>query len=243
MLRLPGDRKAANRILLALPQPVFDHIRPELELVDLVRGQIVYHVDAPINHVYFVDRGLISLVKTMRDGRMVEVGAIGIEGVTGSNALFGMEAAILESIVQVPGTAFRIGSAIMREHMARHEALRGIIRDYARFAVAQLAQTAACNRLHSLEERCCRWLLIAHDSARSDSFRLTHEFLAMMLGVQRSGLSLTASILQKAGFIRYSHGVVTVTDRPGLEATACECYASIQVHLDRLFATRKPGDP
>jgi CRP-like cAMP-binding protein len=232
---LPGDRGIANRILLALPPVAFKNIRPELEIVELVRGETLYHVDAPINHLYFVDRGLISLVKTMQDGRTVEIGAVGLEGVTGSEALFGIKSAMLESIVQIPGTAFRVGSTFMRKEMARSEALRILIQKYAHFAVGHLAQTAACNRLHCLEERCCRWLLIAHDSARSDTFPLTHEFLAMMLGVQRTGVSLTANILQRAGLIRYSHGIITVTDRPALEATACECYAAIHAQLKRLF--------
>ncbi len=239
MLQKSDDRKTANRILLALPPATFERIRSNLEHVDLVRGQIVYHVDLPINELYFVDRGLISLVKTMQDGRTVEIGAVGIEGVTGCNALFGMESAILESIVQLPGSALRVRADTLRKEMAADGALRGYIQKYAHFAVAQLAQTAACNRLHSLEERCCRWLLIAHDNARSDSFRLTHEFLAMMLGVQRSGVSLTASILQKAGLICYARGIVTVTDRPGLEAAACECYRAIHAQLDRLFGSPK----
>jgi CRP-like cAMP-binding protein len=236
MMGLPDDRQTANRLLLALPQATFENVRQNLEMVDLVRGQVIYHVDAPVKHVYFVDRGLISLVKTMRDGRTVEIGAVGIEGVAGSNALFGIERTILDSIVQVPGTALRGDCQAMRREMERSESLRDLIQCYAHFAVSQLAQTAACNRLHSLEERCCRWLLIAHDSARSDSFALTHEFLAMMLGVQRTGVSLTANILQRAGLIRYSRGYVTVTDRPGLEAAACECHSTIHAQLNHLFA-------
>ncbi len=172
----------------------------------------------------------------MQDGRTVEIGAVGIEGVTGSNALFGINYAMLESIVQVPGTALRISRDILRGEMAKNETLRDILQRYAHFAVSEIAQTAACNRLHSLEERCCRWLLIAHDSARSDTFPLTQEFLALMLGTQRSGLSVIASILQNAGFIRYARGRLTIMDRAGLEATTCECYRTIQAQLDQVFA-------
>jgi CRP-like cAMP-binding protein len=239
MNELLAERGSANRILLALSPAAFKNIRPELEVVHLVRGEIIYHVDAPINHLYFVDKGLISLVKTMQDGRTVEIGAVGLEGVTGSEALFGIESAMLESIVQIPGTAYRIGSTLMRQEMARNEALRALIQRYVHFAVGHLAQTAACNRLHCLEERCCRWLLIAHDSARSDTFPLTHEFLAMMLGVQRTGVSLAANILQRAGLIRYTRGIVTIADRQALEATACECYAAIHAQLRRLFDPSK----
>lgn len=173
----------------------------------------------------------------MLDGRTVEIGAVGNEGIAGASALLGIERAILESVVQVPGTAFRLGCHVVREEMERSVPLRKLVQKYAHFAVAQIAQTAACNRLHSMEERCCRWLLIAHDSARSDTFPLTHEFLAMMLGVQRSGVSLTASILQKAGFIRYDRGRVTIVDRSGLEATACECYAEVQAMAGQLLGT------
>jgi CRP-like cAMP-binding protein len=187
--------------------------------------------------LYFVDRGIISLVKTMHDGRTVEIGAIGIEGVSDSNALFGIDAAVLESIVQVPGSALRVRQRVLRRQVEESPSLRNLLMRHAHFAVNQLAQTAACNRLHSLEERCCRWLLIAHDSARADSFLLTQEFLAMMLGVQRTGVSLTASILQKAGLIHYSRGRVTVTDRSGLEAAACECYGTMRAEIDRIFSS------
>jgi CRP-like cAMP-binding protein len=156
---------------------------------------------------------------------------VGIEGVTGVGVLFGVDTAVLETVVQIPGAAYRIGRAVAREAIAGSEALRGLLQRYAHFVIGQLAQTAACNRLHSLEERCCRWLLIAHDSARSDDFLLTHEFLAMMLGAQRPGVSLAASILQRAGLIRYTRGHVTIVDRPGLEAAACECYGAMRAQL------------
>jgi CRP-like cAMP-binding protein len=239
MQRFFDGRETANRILLALSRAAFKNIRPELETIDLVRGHTLYHVDAPIKHVYFVDRGLISLVKTMQDGRTVEVGAVGLEGITGSESLFGIDTAMLESIVQIPGTAYRVRSAFLREEIMRSEGLRTIVQHYAHFAVAHIAQTAACNCLHSLEERCCRWLLIAQDSARSDTFPLTHESLAMMLGVQRTGVSLTANGLQRAGLIRYSRGMMTIKNRAALEATACECYAAIQYRLDRLFGSHE----
>jgi CRP-like cAMP-binding protein len=124
--------------------------------------------------------------------------------------------------------------------MEKDPAVNKLLQGYMHVAEQQLAQTAACNRLHTLEQRCCRWLLTAHDSVRSDTFPLTHEFLAMMLGVQRPGVSITAAILQKAGFIHYTRGRVTITDRAGLEASACECYDVIRDQFDRLFSHRKP---
>jgi CRP-like cAMP-binding protein len=214
---------------------VFQRLEPDLERVDLKQGQVIFRVDAPIVHLHFVEQGLISLVKTMQDGRTVEIGAIGIEGGAGCGALVGMERGILDAMVQVPGTARRIRCDTVRDEIAKSEAARRLVQRYVRFAVGELAQTAACNRLHSLEQRCCRWLLIAHDSAGSDAFPLTHEFLAMMLGVQRAGVSLTAKALQKVGLIRYSRGRVTVVDRPGLEAAACECYGTVRAQFDRLY--------
>ena len=123
--------------------------------------------------------------------------------------------------------------------IAQDDALEEAFEKYVHFSVAAIAQTAACNRLHYLEERCCRWLLIAHDSARSDTFPLTHEFLAMMLGVQRAGVSITASALQKAGLIQYRHGQITIINRSGLEDAACECYRVMGMEFDKLFRTRK----
>jgi len=225
----------ANRLLLSLSPETLGRLRPNLEIEPLQRGQVIDRVDGKIENLHFVNRGLVSLVKTMRDGRSVEIGAVGIEGVTDPSALFGIETAIVETIVQVPGTAFRVPlEAVVRE-MTGNPDFRCTMKKYVRFAISEIAQTAACNRLHALEERCCRWLLIAHDSAMSDTFPLTHEFLAMMLGAQRAGVSVAAGILQKAGFIRYVRGSVTITNRTGLEKGSCECYASVMAELDRLF--------
>lgn len=229
------DDDLANRILLALPRATLQRISAHLEPVNLERGQVIYHPDARIKKLYFVNRGLISLVRTMRDGRTVEIGAVGIEGVTGLPALFGIDSATLECIVQVPGTALCGSPDILRGEMVRGRSFQSLLHRYYHVVVSQVAQTAACNRLHSLEERCCRWLLIAHDSARSDTFPITHEFLAMMLGVQRAGVSIAASALQRAGLIRYVRGHMTIADRHKLEAAACECYTTIRQLVDRLF--------
>jgi len=230
------DRGTSNRLLMAMPRPVFERLRPRLQPVDLARRQVLHTVSAPILHLYFIERGLISLVKTMQDGRMIEIGAVGIEGVSGAHAILG-GSSVLDSVVHIPGKGWRIGWNILRAEMEASPALRDLMLRYAHFRISQLAQSAACNRLHSLEQRCCRWLLIAHDSARSDSFPITHEFLAMMLGVQRTGVSLAANILQKARLIRCGRGRVTVVDRPGLEAMACECYATVRTELTKLFVS------
>jgi CRP-like cAMP-binding protein len=225
-----------NRLLRALPPSTMKRLRPALQWAPLAQGQPIDHVGGRIEHVFFVNGGFVSAVKTMRDGRAVEVSGIGIEGMTDPYSLFGIEAAMLESVVQVAGSAFRIQRALLQREMDSDPGLQQLIQNYARFAYGQLVQTAACNCLHTIEQRCCRWLLTAHDSALSDSFPLTHEFLAMMLGVQRSGVSIAAGVLKRAGMIDYGRGEVRVLDRRGLEEAACECYGSIRGELERLLS-------
>ncbi len=238
--KVDADR-ITNRILGALPHTTLQRLLPELEPVTMARSQIIDQIDRSIEYLYFVDRGLISFVKTMQDGRSVEVGAVGIEGMTGANSLFGIDRAIVRSLVQIPGTALRIRRDVLKRETERDAVLLEVMHRCARFAMSQLVQTAACNRLHSLEERCCRWLLIACDSAHAATFPLTHEFLAMMLGVQRSGVSIAARFLQKAGLIEYTRGRVTVTDRPALEEAACECYGVMRAEFDKVFGSPNRG--
>ena len=229
----------ANRILLSLPQASLNRLRPALEFRAMTKGEAIDRLDQPIKYLYFMNRGLISFVKTMQDGRSVEIGVVGIEGISSSYALFGLNKAVLDTIVQIPGTAFRISRAKLKNLMSEDAAVREILEKYAHFSVAAFAQTAACNRLHHLHERCCRWLLISHDSARSDTFPVTHEFLAMLLGSQRASVSTTANALQKAGLIKYRHGQVTIINRSGLEDAACECYRVMGTEFDKLFPAHK----
>jgi CRP-like cAMP-binding protein len=223
-----------NHILRALPRASLERLAPHLDFVDLGLKEVIPYATRSIDHLYFVDRGLVSLVKTMLDGRTVEVGAVGIEGAVGLFALHGVASPTWEALVQEPGAALRIRVDAFRSEMLRSESVRHLIERYTYVAVSDLAQTAACNRLHSLEERCCRWLLVAHDNAMSDTFALTQEFLAHMLGVQRSGLSTMANALQKAGLIRYARGQITVTDRHALEARTCECYQTMRSLLNQV---------
>jgi CRP-like cAMP-binding protein len=227
----------SNRLLQALPESIAERLWPELQPVELVRQQMLHSVHKPIRYLYFVESGLVSSVKTMHDGRMIEVGVVGVEGATGAMAVvLGAGSAVVDSIVHVPGSARRIGWDSLHSAMRASPSLHSLMQRYAHLAIGQLAQTAACNRLHPLEQRFCRWLLVAHDSTPSDSLPITHEYLAMMLGVQRTGVSLTANILQRAGLIRCGRGHVDIVDRPRLEAIACECYATLRHDLDGLFA-------
>jgi len=191
----------ANRLLATLTADGRARLGPHLELKELERGEVIHAAGARIEHVYFVEQGLVSLVKTMSDGLAVEVGTIGIEGIIGLPALIGIDRVLVDVVVQAPVIALRARPALVGEEMARSNRFRNLVLRYGHALLLQFIQTAACNSLHSIEERCCRWLLVAHDSARTDSFPLTHEFLAMLLGVQRAGVSVAASALQKGGVI------------------------------------------
>jgi CRP-like cAMP-binding protein len=226
---------SGNKLLAALPTDLQERLGPHLEPVELPVRHTVYSTGSTIEHIYFPYQGLASLVKIMEDGKAAEIGTIGTEGLVGLPAIFGNGQAPFEVLMQVPGAAHRINPAVLRHEMERSEVLRRVVFLYTDFFFDHLAQTAACNRLHSLEERCCRWLLTAHDNVHSDIVPLTHEFLALMLGVRRPGVSLAAGILQKAGLIRYRHGRVKIIDRERLEAYACECYAAIRSRYDLLL--------
>ncbi|MGU9980286.1 Crp/Fnr family transcriptional regulator [Phreatobacter sp. HK31-P] len=238
----PHDRRGINnRLLLALPPATLDRILRLSEPVSLVQGQRLDTSGRPITHIHFINRGLVCIAKTMEDGKTVEIGAVGIEGVANLLPLVGVDRTILDVVVQIPGTALRMGCDAMRRELANDDALRQVVQNYVRFGLSELARHIACNRLHHIEQRCCRWLLIAQDHALSDEFPLTHESLAMMLGYQRAGVSTAMHALVKAGFIRHKRGSVIVVDRPGLKAAACGCYREMQDELDEFLPRSKPA--
>ena len=223
-----------NRILAALPPKDFDRFLPALQPVSLSLRQVIHDVSSPIEHVYFVEQGVCSILTIMADDSAIEVGMIGSEGMAGVSAVFGSATSGQHVIVPIPGTALRMDAARCKAAFDESTAVRMAVLRFATALMNLSAQTAACNRLHSVEERCCRWLLIAEDNARAGRFALTHEFLAMMLGVQRSGVSLALRSLKRAGLIDYERGVIDILDRQGLEETACECYHIVrtrQAHL------------
>lgn len=226
-----------NRMLKALQHACHESILNRLELVELPLHRIIFHAGAMIDHVYFINRGLVSRTKIMADGRAVEIGAIGNEGIVGLFALHGIRSAMWDYVVRVPGTAFRIDCDTFERQIMQTGTYSAVLGRYTHAVIETLSQTAACNRLHTLRQRFCHWLLLAHDGARHDSFPLTHELLALMLGVQRAGVSITANALQKAGLIRYRHGLVTILDRPRLEMEACECHAIVRRQFDELFVS------
>jgi len=229
-----------NRLLALLPSRDRARLRPHLKPVALTYRQSLYRANKPIEYIYFIESGVGSLVNTMKNGDAAEVGTIGNEGVVGLPLLLGDDRAPTCVYVQVPGSGLKMKAALFQKELARSSSLRAVMHRYAHAFFNQVAQSAACNHYHSLEQRCCRWLLMTHDRMHSDSFLLTQEFLAMMLGVQRTGVTAAAGALQRAGLIRYVRGNVTVIDRRGLERRACECYEVSKREFDRLLGERIP---
>jgi CRP-like cAMP-binding protein len=228
----------ANRLLALLPREDYARLRPYLEPMALTYRQSLYPANRPIKFVYFIETGVGSLVNTMANGDAAEVGTIGNEGMVGLPLILEDERAPTAVYVQVPGMGQRIAASRFSSELARSASMRTVMHHYAHAFFNQVAQSAACNQFHSLEQRCARWLLMTHDRMDSDAFLLTQEFLAMMLGVQRTGVSAAAGALQRAGLIDYTRGHVTIRDRRGLEGRSCECYGISKREFDRLLGGR-----
>ena len=212
-------------------------LAPQLESVTLELGEVLAAATEPFVHVYFPETAVVSIINHMSDGGAVEVGTIGNEGMVGIASFLDADPGQNETVVQIPGTARRAPSSAVADGAHGHPTLRRLLSRYTQAYLTQVAQTAACNRLHGIEERCARWLLMTHDRVgRAETFPLTQEYLAIMLGVRRAGVTLAAGALRDAGLIRYSRGSVHVVDREGLEAASCECYGIVRRHFDRLTA-------
>ena len=224
-----------NRLLAALPPEDLARLWPRLQPVELVFRQVLHAPEQPITTIYFPETGYVSRLAPLDDGDSAEVGLIGSEGMTGLAILHSGDSDSFELMVQVPGTALSLGAAAFREALDSIPSLRALLLRYALAHFEQVARTAACNNLHHTEQRLARWLLMAHDRVEGDKFPMTHEFLSMMLGVRRAGVTVAAGTLQKAGLIRYAAGRMEITDRPGLEAAACECYGIARRAHDRLL--------
>jgi CRP-like cAMP-binding protein len=227
------DASARNHLLSALPAAEFAMLRQELIAIPLSHKQILHEINTPIDYVYFVERGLISVLTVLSGGLTSEVGIIGPEGLVGVAALLGAEASAQRVIVQVPGTAWRMDVAACKAAFDRRPNFHQIVLRFIDQFLNHSAQTAACNLLHSAQQRCARWLLMASVRTQSDTVPMTHESLSSMLGIRRTGITAIAGALQRSGLIQYHRGRITITDRDGLETTACECY-----RLDREWFNR-----
>jgi CRP-like cAMP-binding protein len=224
-----------NRLLAALLPEDLLSLRTHLERVPLLDGQILFEASEPITRVYFVEAGVVSLTAVFRNGATAEMATVGREGMVGVGSLLGGDAALGRYRVQVPGSALAIEASRLQGALRKSPALLAVCQAYARAFLGQALQTAACNSVHRIEQRCARWLLMGHDRRESDTFALKQEVLAKMLGVCRPTATVAAGALQCAGLIRYSRGVLTVLDRPGLEVASCECYRVIRNHFERVL--------
>ena len=195
-----------------------------LQPVSFLIGNVIYEVGAPLEDVYFIEQGVASVLTYLTNGSMIEVGMIGREGMVGVPVLLGDEISVQRVIVQVPGTALRMKAAPCKTAFDESAAVRSVLLRFTAAILNMSAQTAACNRAHSMKQRCARWLLMSSDRIQSDVMPMTHEFLSSMLGVRRTGVTAIAGELQRSELIRYQRGQVTIVDRAGLEAAACECY-------------------
>ena len=226
---------ALNRLLEALPGEVSKRLCPTLVYVPFALGDVVYEPGERIEHVYFPTNSVVSLVYTTANGDTAEIGLVGNEGVVGVALFLGGDTMPNLAIVQVAGGALRVPASAMRAEFDRGGPFQHALLRYTQALLTQVSQTAVCNRLHPIEQRLSRWLLMTRNRLPSDEILMTHEFIAHMLGVRREGVSAAAHHLQEAGLIRYRHGHITILDREGLEAAACECCRVVKDEFDRLL--------
>ena len=221
----------ANRLLASLPPPEYQRLLPELESVSLAAQDVLYEPGAPVAHVYFPVNCVVSLLTVMANGAAAEAATVGREGMIGLPVFPGSDSAFSRALCQVPGDALRLPVPAFRAALARGGALSWVVQRYVQVLFHQVMQTAACNRLHRVEQRGARWLLQIHDAVGADQFALTQESLALMLSVQRPTVTLVAGMLRQAGAIDYSRGRVTVVGRAALEVVACDCYRVMQAQF------------
>jgi CRP-like cAMP-binding protein len=224
----PSGNPLHNKILLAIPEAEFQALRPHLEFSTLTYHQSLHESTEGIHQAWFLNRGMASLVVTTTDGRSVEVGVVGKEGWVGAPLAVGLRRSPYRAIVQIPGDGVRVRAEILVELLGSTRQLRQLLNRYSQLQAMQVAQLAACNRLHEIEQRLARWMLMCQDRTEADMLPMTHEFFAQMLGAGRPSVTLAAGVLQRAGIIRYSRGKVNILNREALENASCECYRVIQ---------------
>ena len=225
-----------NHLLGALPPPDFERLAPHLNLVPLPLGEILYEPGQQLQHAYFPTTAIVSLHYVMESGASAETAGVGNEGVVGIALFMGGDTTPSSAVVKTAGHAYRLERRLLKEEFARAGLLQRLLLRYTQALITQMTQTAACNRHHSVEQQLCRWLLSTLDRVPSDELIITQELVASMLGVRREGITEAAGRLQSAGFIRYRRGHISVLNRVGLEAGACECYAVVKTELARLLS-------
>jgi CRP-like cAMP-binding protein len=233
--------KSRNEILRRLGQEDYERLRPQLQEVSLSVKQLIYEQSRKIDYVYFPESGILSVVKVLEDGTIIETNTVGNEGLVGLPAVFGIDTSPSRVFCQVPGQALRLRADIVLTERRRGGPFAELLLRFAHASLVTLAQNVACNCSHSLEERMSRWLLMTHDRVGGDHFPLTQEFLAKMLGVRRPTVNLASTALQRAGLIRYTRGKITVVDRHGLEEASCECYSQMRSEIARALGKSPRG--
>jgi len=224
-----------NHLLRALPAHESERLFPHLELVPMPLGNVLYESGSALRHVYFPTTSIVSLLYVMADGASAEIAVVGNEGMVGVALFMGGETTPSRALVQSAGHAYRLKGQILKDEFHRATALQHLLLRYTQALLTQMAQTAVCNRHHSVDQQLCRWLLLSMDRLPSNKLSMTQELIANMLGVRREGVTDAAGKLQTSGLIRYSRGHITVLDRPRLEAQACECYQVVKKEFDRLL--------
>ncbi len=231
----PVTDPRTNQLLAALPLAEWQRWQPQLEAVELPLGQVLYESGSTLGHVYFPTTAIVSLLYVMQNGASAEIAVVGREGIVGVALFMGGESTPSRAVVQSAGHGFRLNAKAVKLEFEASPAVMHLLLRYTQALITQMAQTAVCNRHHSLDEQLCRWLLLSLDRLSGSELNMTQELIANMLGVRREGVTEAALKLQKAGLIQYSRGRILVLDRPGLEQRSCECYAVVKKKYDRLL--------
>ena len=236
MTSTPEPRK--NQLLAALPAAEWERWLPQLEWVEMPLGQVLYESGTTLSHVYFPLTAIVSLLYVMENGASAEIAVVGNEGIVGISLFMGGESTPSRAVVQSAGHGFRLNAQTMKDEFNRAGPVLHLLLRYTQALITQMAQTAVCNRHHSLDQQLCRWLLLSLDRLQGNDLVMTQELIANMLGVRREGVTEAALKLQKVGLIRYARGHISVLDRAGLEQRTCECYAVVKKEYDRLLPER-----
>ncbi len=229
------DNALMNHLLAALPANEFARLEPDLSPVSLSLGEVIYESGELLEYIYFPTTAIISLLYIMENGSTAEIGMAGNDGLVGIALYMGGSTTPSRAVVQSAGNAFRLRSKALKFEFGLNGVFHNILLRYTQSLMTQISQTAVCNRLHSVEQQLCRWLLINHDLLQTNKLIMTHDLIANMLGVRREGVSIAAGNLQKKGLIKYVRGTITMLDRKGLEIAACECYQVVKDEYDRLL--------
>lgn len=243
MFDLDPSQFQTNRLLAALPTEDYQRLLPSLEAIPFQVKDTLYERDQPIEYVYFPLSGMASILVVLDDDTYIEAGIAGSEGMVGLPVFFGAKTAPTVSFYQIPGIAVRMRSDLFRAEIGRNSALVSILQGYAQAHFTMLSQNIACNSQHTVEQRCARWLLFTYDRMEKNEFLLTQEFLSQMLGVRRAGVSVAMGSLQKAGYVHYRRGLITILDRAGLESVACQCYAVVATAYQQMLKSLPLSDP